>query len=62
MEDINEALTVDFARSVLEIPTPQVYAWSAHANNSVGSEYIVMEEAPGTKLGIYGMGFLSKKG
>ncbi|RAK96108.1 aminoglycoside phosphotransferase family protein [Aspergillus ibericus CBS 121593] len=46
----SEVATMEFARSVLEIPTPQVYAWSADANNSVGSEYIIMEEAPGTKL------------
>ena len=38
------------ARSVLNIPCPQVFAWSADASNPVGSEYIIMEEAPGTQL------------
>ena len=32
---------------MLHIPIPKVFAWSADANNDVGSEYIVMEEAPG---------------
>ncbi|PYH96755.1 hypothetical protein BO71DRAFT_448359 [Aspergillus ellipticus CBS 707.79] len=38
------------ARTILRIPTPQVYAWNADVNNAVGSEYIIMEEAPGTQL------------
>lgn len=36
---------------MLQIPVPQVHAWSALVDNRVGSEYIIMEEAPGTKLG-----------
>ena len=27
-----------------------MYAWNADEGNSVGSEYVIMEEAPGTKL------------
>ncbi|KAE8355998.1 kinase-like domain-containing protein [Aspergillus coremiiformis] len=46
----SEVATMEFARSVLEIPTPRVFAWSADANNPVQSEYIIMEEAPGEKL------------
>ncbi|KAH7370626.1 kinase-like domain-containing protein [Rhexocercosporidium sp. MPI-PUGE-AT-0058] len=46
----SEVATMDFARTVLNIPVPKVSAWSAAANNSVGAEYIVMEEAPGTQL------------
>ncbi|KZF23034.1 phosphotransferase family protein [Xylona heveae TC161] len=46
----SEVATMDFARSVLEIPTPKVYAWNADKNNPVGSEYIIMEEARGTQL------------
>ncbi|KAL4935124.1 hypothetical protein BDV06DRAFT_217657 [Aspergillus oleicola] len=46
----SEVATMDFARNVLDIPAPQVFAWSADAENPVGSEYIIMEHAPGTKL------------
>ncbi|DAA74701.1 TPA_exp: Uncharacterized protein A8136_3017 [Trichophyton benhamiae CBS 112371] len=46
----SEVATMDFARTVLQIPVPQVYAWSPHVDNPVGAEYIIMEEAVGTKL------------
>jgi hypothetical protein len=36
---------------VLEIPVPRVLSWSGEADNPVGSEYILMEEANGTQLG-----------
>ncbi|KAI9046015.1 kinase-like domain-containing protein [Aspergillus affinis] len=45
-----EVATMEFARTVLGIPTPEVYAWSANRENPVGSEYIIMQEAPGVKL------------
>ncbi|KAF7506025.1 hypothetical protein GJ744_012272 [Endocarpon pusillum] len=32
------------------IPVPKVYDWSATADNSVGSEYIIMEKVQGTDL------------
>lgn len=35
---------------MLQIPAPQVHAWSPHVDNPVGAEYIIMEEAVGTKL------------
>jgi hypothetical protein len=38
------------ARTILGIPVPKVFAWSASADNSVGAEYIIMEEAPGIQL------------
>ncbi|RMD39278.1 hypothetical protein DV735_g5850, partial [Chaetothyriales sp. CBS 134920] len=47
----SEVATMELARSVLHIPVPQVYEWNACADNAVGSEYIIMEEAVGTQLG-----------
>ncbi|CZS93857.1 probable FMP29 Found in Mitochondrial Proteome [Rhynchosporium graminicola] len=47
----SEVATMDFARTVLDIPVPRVFAWSAAADNPVEAEYIIMEEAPGTQLG-----------
>lgn len=38
------------ARSVLGIPIPKVLGYSVDATNSVGSEYILMEEAKGVQL------------
>lgn len=38
------------AHSILDIPVPKVLAYSATADNPVGSEYIIMEEARGTQL------------
>jgi hypothetical protein len=38
------------ARTVLDIPVPKVLSWSGEAENPVGSEYILMEEAAGTQL------------
>ncbi|KAE8151558.1 phosphotransferase enzyme family protein [Aspergillus avenaceus] len=46
----SEVATMDFVRTVAGIPAPKVYAWSAHANNTVGAEYIIMEKAEGVLL------------
>ncbi|KAF4228720.1 hypothetical protein CNMCM6805_001903 [Aspergillus fumigatiaffinis] len=46
----SEVATMEFARSILEIPVPRVYAWNADPNHPVGSEFIIMEEAPGANL------------
>ncbi|GAB7355411.1 hypothetical protein MBLNU459_g5928t1 [Dothideomycetes sp. NU459] len=46
----SEVATMDFARTILEIPVPKVFSWSAQADNEVESEYIIMEEATGTPL------------
>lgn len=35
---------------MLQIPLPKVFAWDSRANNPVGSEYIIMEEAEGAGL------------
>jgi hypothetical protein len=41
---------MEFARTVLNIPVPQVLAWSATDQNPVQAEYIIMEEARGSRL------------
>ena len=46
----SELATMDFVSTVLGIPVPKVLAWSSDADNSVRSEYILMEEAAGTQL------------
>ncbi|KAF1961603.1 hypothetical protein CC80DRAFT_400961 [Byssothecium circinans] len=47
----SEVATMDFARTVLEIPVPKVFSWSGEVDSPVESEYILMEEATGTQLG-----------
>ena len=38
-------------RTVLRLPTPEVYAWNSKAaENPVGAEFIIMEEARGVPL------------
>ena len=46
----SEVATMEFARTVLNIPVPKVLAWSATDQNPVNAEYIVMEEAKGSQL------------
>lgn len=46
----SEVATMEFARTILNIPVPQVLAWSATDQNPVQSEYIIMEEARGSQL------------
>ncbi|KAH7087483.1 kinase-like domain-containing protein [Paraphoma chrysanthemicola] len=47
----SEVATMDFARNVLQTPTPRILAWSPRAQaNPVGAEYIIMEKAPGVEL------------
>lgn len=42
---------MDYVRS-LGVPVPRVLAWCADASDTtVGSEYIIMERAPGIELG-----------
>lgn len=45
----SEVATLDLLRSK-GIPVPQVYTYSSTDDNPVGSEYIVMEKAPGKPL------------
>jgi hypothetical protein len=46
----SEVATMEFARTVLKMPVPKIYAWSASAENAVGAEYVIMEEASGMLL------------
>ncbi|KAF1918902.1 kinase-like domain-containing protein [Ampelomyces quisqualis] len=46
----SEVATMDFAKSILDIPVPKILAYCATADNPVGSEYIIMEEAQGIQL------------
>ncbi len=46
----SEVATMEFARTVLDLPVPKVLAWSATSQNLVESEYIIMEEARGVQL------------
>lgn len=46
----SEVATMDLTREH-GVPTPKVYGYSACAENSVGSEYIIMEKVPGRCLG-----------
>lgn len=45
----SEVATLDFLSSK-SIPVPRVYAWSSKVDNAVGSEYVIMEKAPGQPL------------
>ncbi|KAK0105681.1 Phosphotransferase enzyme [Cadophora gregata] len=51
MTTASEVATMDFARTILNLPVPKVHAWSAVSDNPVEAEYILMEEACGTSLG-----------
>jgi hypothetical protein len=46
----SEVATLEFARTVLNLPVPKVLAWSATNQNPVESEYIILEEAEGLQL------------
>ena len=46
----SEVATLEFLRAEVELPVPQVFAWSDNSDNPVGCEYIVMEEASGKPL------------
>ncbi|TAQ88441.1 hypothetical protein B7494_g3235 [Chlorociboria aeruginascens] len=50
MTTASEVATMEFARTILNIPVPRIYAWSSVTQNPVQAEYIVMEEAPGILL------------
>ena len=45
----SEVATMDFARTVLQIPVPRVLAWSSRPND-VGAEFIICEKAPGVEM------------
>ncbi|KAL8931579.1 MAG: hypothetical protein Q9216_007151, partial [Gyalolechia sp. 2 TL-2023] len=47
----SEVATMDYARNILGLPVPKIYAWNSKASKSpVGAEYIIMEKAPGVEL------------
>ncbi|KAF7180531.1 hypothetical protein CNMCM7691_009822 [Aspergillus felis] len=46
----SEVATMDFVR-LHGVPVPRILAYSATDQNPVGSEYIIMEKAPGNELG-----------
>ena len=49
----SEVATLQFAREVLHLPVPRVITWSGAKRghtNSVGADYIIMEEIPGVRL------------
>ena len=47
----SEVATMDYARTVLKLPVPKVFAWSAFADRTdVGAEYILMEKVEGIEL------------
>ncbi|KAI9709530.1 MAG: hypothetical protein M1820_003290 [Bogoriella megaspora] len=48
----SEVATIDFLRNILQVPAPQVYAWSSNsAKTPVRAEYMIMERVPGVPLG-----------
>jgi hypothetical protein len=47
----SEVATMDYVRTQLSLPVPQVLRWSASAeDNPVGAEYILMEHVEGVPL------------
>lgn len=46
----SEVATLEFLRAELELPVPKVLAWSDSNDNTVGCEYVIMEEAVGQDL------------
>ena len=47
----SEVATMDFARTVLKLPVPKVFGWSASADGTdVGAEYILMEKVEGVEV------------
>jgi hypothetical protein len=45
----SEVATMDFARTVLNIPVPRVLAWSSK-HTDVGTDFIICERAPGREM------------
>lgn len=46
----SEVATMEFARTILDLPVPKVLTWSSTDQNPVQVEYIIMEEAKGSQL------------
>lgn len=48
--------TMTYARCIVDIPCPEVYAWNDDKQNPVNTAYIVMSEVKGAQLGYYWIG------
>ncbi|UDD65009.1 hypothetical protein AFCA_012204 [Aspergillus flavus] len=46
----SEVATMDFMKNVMGTPVPNVLSWSSTVDNSVGAEYILMENVQGVQL------------
>ncbi|KAL8804353.1 MAG: hypothetical protein Q9200_005863 [Gallowayella weberi] len=47
----SEVATMDYVRNILGLPVPKIHTWSSKPNaNTVGTEFIVMDKAPGVEL------------
>ncbi|KAH7081224.1 kinase-like domain-containing protein [Paraphoma chrysanthemicola] len=46
----SEVATIHFLQAKTSIPIPRILDWSDDASNAIGSEYILMEHAPGISL------------
>ncbi|KAE8151707.1 kinase-like domain-containing protein [Aspergillus avenaceus] len=46
----SEVATMDFLRTILKLPVPEVFAYSTTSDNPVGAEYILMERIEGESL------------
>ncbi|KIW77969.1 hypothetical protein Z517_07802 [Fonsecaea pedrosoi CBS 271.37] len=46
----SEVATLEFLRAELNLPVPKVLAWSDNKDNTVGCEYMILEEAVGADL------------
>ncbi|KAK6810576.1 hypothetical protein RU639_013675 [Aspergillus parasiticus] len=46
----SEVATMDFLRTVLKLPVPEVFTYSITSDNPVGAEYILMERVEGESL------------
>ncbi|KAL8815880.1 MAG: hypothetical protein Q9223_005034 [Gallowayella weberi] len=47
----SEVATMDYVRNILGLPVPKIHTWSSKPNaNTIGTEFIVMDKAPGVEL------------
>ncbi|KAG8624730.1 hypothetical protein KVT40_007797 [Elsinoe batatas] len=46
----SEVATMEYARCILKLPVPKVFAWNGDDNNPAGISYMIMEEASGQQL------------
>ncbi|KAJ5201323.1 Mitochondria protein Fmp29, partial [Penicillium cf. viridicatum] len=48
----SEVATMNFLRSILKLPVPEVLAYSVLSDNPIGAEYILMERVKGESLSL----------